>query len=146
MIHYRLAQISDAQELKKLNELFNPSKCMALEEIVEFLQRNGREIVCVAVDGNSLVGFCCGYILKFMCYTFSYGEITEFFVMKEYRQQGIGKQLLMTAEIEFNKHGVKDFYVLTGQQNITAQSLYMSCGFTDALEILFQKNNKNQEL
>ncbi|MCL2702836.1 MAG: GNAT family N-acetyltransferase [Defluviitaleaceae bacterium] len=142
MINYRLAYVSDAQELKKLNELFNPKKCMTLESIESLLQESEQVVVCVATDRNSLVGFSCSYILKFMCYTFLYGEITEFFVMKEYRQQGIGKHLLMFTEDELNKRGVKDFYVLTGQKNIAAQSLYMSCGFADALEILYQKNNK----
>ena len=116
---------------------------MTLEAISEFLQENQRVIVCVAADGSNLVGFCCGYILKFMCFTFLYGEITEFFVMKEYRKQGIGRQLLMFTETEFNKRGVRDFYVLTGQKNIAAQSLYQSCGFADAHEILFQKNHLN---
>ena len=63
MIDFHMAQLSDTPELKKLNDLFNSEGCNTLEAIEESLERNEQEIVCVAVDGNKLVGFCCGQFL-----------------------------------------------------------------------------------
>jgi ribosomal protein S18 acetylase RimI-like enzyme len=140
MINIRLANSSDAPELAKLNTLFNGEGNNTINAIEESINGNGQEIVCVAADGNKLVGFCCGQILKSMCYSYKYAEVTELYVMEEYRRQGIGKQLLSITENELNKHGVKHLYVLTGDKNFIAQTLYRSCGYRDTSEILLDKN------
>jgi hypothetical protein len=82
----QLANNSDAPELKILNDIFNGKGCNTVEEIEESLQKNEQEIVCVAADGNKLVGFCCGQVLKSICYSYKYGEITELFVMEQYNE------------------------------------------------------------
>ena len=56
MFDIRLANSSDAPELKKLNDLFNGDGNNTAEAIEESLKRNGQEIVCVATDGDKLVG------------------------------------------------------------------------------------------
>jgi len=139
MIDYRTANINDALELKKLNDLFNGEGCNTLEDVAESLKHNEREIVCVAADGNDLVGFCCGQIFKSMCYPIYCAEITELFVMDGYRRRGIGKCLLQFTEDILIKRGVKHFHVLTGDKNITAQALYRSRGYADTSEILLDK-------
>ena len=136
----RLAKSSDAPELKILNDLFNGEGCNTVGEIEDSLIRNEQEIICVADDGNKLVGFCCGQVMKSMCYSYKYGEITELYVMEEYRRQGIGKQLLMATENELNKRGVNHLHVLTGNENVAAQTLYSLCGYVKTSEILFDKN------
>ena len=140
MIDFRVAQLADAPELKKLNDLFNGDGCNTLEAIEESLRRNEQEIVCVAADGNKLVGFCCGQFLKSMCYPYSYAEITELYVMDEYRKQGIGRHLLHFVEDILVKREVKHLHVLTGNKNVVAQTLYRSCGYADTSEILLDKN------
>ena len=137
----RLAKSSDAPELKKLNDLFNGEGCNTAEEIENSLKRNEQEIVFVAADENKLVGFCCGQILKSMCYSYNYGEITELYVIEEYRRRGIGRKLLKATENELNKRGVNHLHVLTGNENIIAQTLYRSCGFKKTSEILLDKDN-----
>ena len=64
MIDICLAKSSDSPELKKLNDLFNGDGNNTIEAIEESLKGNGQELVCVAADGDKLVGFCCGQILK----------------------------------------------------------------------------------
>jgi hypothetical protein len=76
---YRLAVPSDASELLKLNDIFNGEKCSNLSNIESSLKNNTQEIVCVAADGETLIGFCCGQIFKSMCYDVSYGEINRAF-------------------------------------------------------------------
>jgi ribosomal protein S18 acetylase RimI-like enzyme len=69
-----------------------------------------------------------------------YGEITELYVMEEYRRQSVGKQLLGITEIILYKKGVKHLHVLTGDKNYIAQTLYHSCRYRDTSEILLDKN------
>ena len=139
MIDYRTAIINDAPELKKLNDLFNGEGCNTLEDIETSLKHNEREIVCVAADGNDLVGFCCSQISKSMCFPIYCAEITELFVMDGYRRQGIGKNLLQFTENILIKRGVKHFHILTGDKNSAAQALYHSCSYADTNEILLDK-------
>lgn len=140
MIDFRMAQLSDAPELKKLNDLFNGDGCNEVEAIEESLKQNENEIVCVAVKGNTLVGFCCSQFLKSMCYPYNYAEITELYVMDEYRRQGVGRQLLQFTEDVLVKREVKHLHVLTGNKNTIAQALYRSYGYADTSEILLDKN------
>jgi len=141
MIQVRLAQFADAPELKRLNDLFNGEDSNTVESIEKSLEENSREIVCVAaeIDGNTnkLVGFCCGQIMKSMCYSILYGDITEFFVMEEYRRHDIGKRLIDLIEIEFDKHGVNHLHHLTGKDNSATRELYRSLGYADTSEISY---------
>jgi len=105
MINYRAASIKDVPELKRLNDLFNGEGCNTLEDIEETLKYNEREIICVAADGNDLVGFCCSQFFRSMCYPINCAEITELFVMDGYRRQGIGKNLLQFTEDILIKRG-----------------------------------------
>ena len=136
----RLAYCSDAAELKELNDLFNGEGNNTVEAIKESLSGNEQEIVYVAAEGSILVGFCCGQIMKSMCYSYKYGEITELYVLEGYRRQGVGRKLLGATENELCRRGVKHFHVLTGDKNIVAQTLYMSCGYVITSEILLDKN------
>jgi ribosomal protein S18 acetylase RimI-like enzyme len=80
-----------------------------------------------------------------MCYSYKFAEITELYVMDEYRRQGIGKQLLGITENELNKRGVNHFHILAGNENTIAQKLYHSCGYGDTSEILLDKNMEDKK-
>ena len=135
MMDIRLADSTDAPELKKLNDLFNGDGNNTVEAIEESINGNGQEIVCVAADGNKLIGFCCAQILKSMCYSYKFAEITELYVIDEYRRRGIGRQLLCITENELSKRGVNHLHILTASNNSIAQTLYRSCGYGDTSEI-----------
>jgi len=138
-ITIRQAQHADAKELHKLNELFNGEGCNSLENIADSLKANTREIIFVAADGESLVGFCCGQIFESMCYPKKYAEITELFVIDRCRRRGIGKQLLSIMEIELMERGVQHFHILTSKDNAAAKALYLSFGFAETSEIILDK-------
>ena len=152
MVQTRLAQISDALELKKLNDLFNGENSAVVETIQKSLIENTQEIVCVAVkssgNASNLVGFCCGQIIKSMCYNILYGDITEFFVIDEYRHQDVGKQLIKQMEIEFDRRGVNHLHHFIGKDNAPVQELFGSLGYTNSSEssygssslIIFEKD------
>ena len=67
-----------------------------------------------------------------MCYVNFYGDITEFFVIEEYRCQGIGKQLIEQLESEFDKRGVNHLHHIIGKDNSPVQELYHSLGYTNS--------------
>ena len=140
MINYRLANVSDAAELKRLNDAFNGDGCSSVEGIAISLKSNTNEIVCVAADGDKLAGFCCGLEISSMCYPNKSGEVTELFVAEEYRRQGIGRRLINEMENELAKRDVVNLCILTGDDNIKAQSLYLSCGYEDAEEMVLEKD------
>jgi len=50
----RLAQVSDAPELLKLNDLFNGEGCNSLSAIKKSLSSNEQEIVCIATAKGML--------------------------------------------------------------------------------------------
>jgi hypothetical protein len=66
-LEIRSAKVTDAPELKKLNDLFNGDEGNTLEGIECSLANNVREIVFVAAAGEALAGYCCGQIQTSMC-------------------------------------------------------------------------------
>jgi len=141
MVEIRLAYLTDAQELQRLTNIFNEGESNTVEGIEESLRKNKQEIVCVAADGDKLVGFCCGQLQISMCYAYDYAVITEFYVSDEYRRQGVGRRLLVTLEAEFNKRGVTHFHIATDDANVAALALYHSCGY-EGTSIMLEKDMK----
>jgi N-acetylglutamate synthase-like GNAT family acetyltransferase len=146
MIKVRLAQDSDARELKKLNDQFNGENSNSVEEIEKSLKENDREIVCVVIediDGSSeIIGFCCGQIVKSMCYSISYGDITEFFVSDDTRWYDISKQLIEVIEKEFKNHGVNHLHHLTGvDDNAKTQELFSSLGYSNSTKSSYKSSS-----
>jgi ribosomal protein S18 acetylase RimI-like enzyme len=135
----RLAQVSDAPGLLKLNDLFNGEGCSSLIAIEESLNSNKQEIVCVASDKDRLVGFCCGQIFKSMCYNVNYGEITELFVWESYRRRGVASKLMTFIEAEFQRQGINHFQLFTGESNESAQLFYRAYGYIESPEMMFRK-------
>jgi len=145
MIDIRIAQASDAQELKKLNDLFNGADSNTAAAIYESLQTNADELVLVAVDGGHLVGFCCGQVCKSLSYSMLYAEVTDLFVLDGYRRRGVGRRLMQLMESALIKRGTVHFHILTRKDNYIAQSLYHSLGFAETSEILLDKSIREPE-
>jgi len=135
----RFAKSSDAVDLHKLNELFNGEGCTNAECIKKFLESDHQEIICVASDNDKIIGFCCGQVITSMCYIEKHGEITELYILENYRRQGIAKRLINFIESEFKKQGVNGIHVLTGDDNTKALCFYRSCGYTDTDEKMLEK-------
>ena len=136
----RLAQVSDANKLKNLNDLFNEVDDTTLNDLETSLRENKDEIIICADIGTALVGICCIPIIKTMCCNWQYGFITEIFVQKEYRNRGIGASLMEFAEKEIAKRGLKKTLLWTGKSNSRAQKLCMSFGYSEITDaIMFIK-------
>ena len=135
---FRLAVPEDAKELCRLNEAFNGPGQNAPEQAAQSLRTNPREIVVVAQDDTRLAGFVCIQLKQSFCYADFQPEITELFVMEEYRRRGVASGLLDFAEeycrANYPLHG---FELLVGLTNTGAQSVYAAAGYraTDTIRM-----------
>ena len=117
--------------LKEVVEEFNGEET-TLESIRESLRNNPQEVVIVAEEDNTLVGFVCVQLKKSFCYEDYMPEITEVYVMPEYRNRGIASNMILFAE-EYcsKKYQLHKYELLTGKKNVVAQTVYGKLGYTD---------------
>lgn len=132
----RTANVNDAEHLRRLNEEFNGEDEIMIESIRESLRNNPQEVVIVAEEDKALVGFVCVQLKKSFCYEDYMPEITEVYVMPEYRKRGIASNMILFAEAYCSKkYPLHKYELLTGKKNVTAQSVYGKLGYTDDGEI-----------
>jgi len=137
---FRLANVIDALELHKLNVLFNGIECNEIEIIKKTLENNNQEIIFVAEDNKRLVGFCCGQLSKSICYKSIHAEITELYVLEEYRKKGIAKNLIKSIEKEFISKGAGNVHILTNRENVIAQNIYKFYQYKETNTIELKKD------
>ena len=138
-IAVRLAVPSDANGLKRLNDMFNGQDANTYEGVLAGLTREDAETVFVARAGDDMVGFLCAQMLKSICYSVFYVEITELFVEEAFRGEGIGRALMHAAEIHFREMGIHDFQLFTGRDNFSAQQFYERMGYRRESDYLYRK-------
>ncbi len=140
-ITYRVAVVSDAEELRRLNDAFNGTGSNTTEGIREALVREDAETVFVAEAEGRLLGFGCGQLLKSICYSVFYAEITEIYVEEAFQKQGIGKGLLCFMEDWYRSKNIHDFQLFTGGENLNAQKFYKRQGYRRSDEIMYRKRD-----
>jgi GNAT superfamily N-acetyltransferase len=140
-LNYRVAYSADAEQLKILNDHFNGENCNTVENICMGLERNDAETVFVAEMEGKLVGFCCGQLLRSICYSVFYAEITELYVEEEYQKQGIGKEIVSFAENWYREQNIHDFQLFTGKENENAQKFYEHIGYRRNNDVLYRKRD-----
>ncbi len=98
------------------------------------LLEQGRGRVKIAIVEGNPIGF--------IFYTWSsnplethkkFGKIYDLFVMKEYRNRGVGTALLKSAIEDLKTHGVEIICVEVLSKNINAISLYEKFGFREKM-------------
>ena len=139
----RVATVNDAEQLRRLNEEFNGEE-RTIERIRESLRDNQQEVVIVDEEDNLLVGFVCVQLKKSFCYDDYMPEITEVYVMPEYRKRGIASNMIFFAEEYCGKrYPLHKYELLTGKKNVTAQAVYKKLGYADDGEIHMVKRRKS---
>ncbi len=135
----REATLTDAAELARLNLLFNGSSDDTVEQLTARLAHSHRiETPILAEYDGRVIGFTALRLLPCVFYAPPYAEITELFVEEGYRQQGIGRALLVYAERLARAAGADELFVATDFENETALNLYRNMGFAD-YDLLLQK-------
>ncbi len=124
------------EELKRFEEYFD------LEESINWLlkqEEKERWRTFVAEDNGNLIGFATGKIGQFHQYKLSkYGEVVNFYIKKEYRHQGIGKQLIEALENWFKEKGCQVARIETWTFNKETIEIYKKLGFKE-ISLMFIK-------
>lgn len=139
----RIAAVSDAEQLCVLNEAFNGKGETTIENIRKSLLNNQQEVVIVDDENDILVGFVCVQLKKSFCYDEYMPEITEVYVNPDYRKRGIASKMITFAEDYCSKnYPLHKYELLTGKENIIAQSVYGKLGYLDEGEIHLTKRTR----
>jgi len=136
----RFAQKEDAQALFNMNHDFNGDTGVSEAHILSSLE-SGREIVVVAEENKTAVGFLCAFVHFSFCYPRPVCEIAEMYVSPPFRRKGAAKGMLhFLSEHIKTVYGADECHLLTGRTNLKAQALYKACGFTEEDEMYMHKD------
>ncbi len=84
-----------------------------------------------------------GYVCLAYCFSFEYGGrdafIDEFFIKKDFRNQGIGQHTLEFLEKESPKLGVHSLHLEVEKHNEAGKKLYFNKGYSDTGRHLLTK-------
>ena len=125
----RRATYTDAVGVYELNNLFNGSGWTTLDIIKKSLEKNTEEIVLVAVDGETYVGFCCCAVIRSVCYAEPYCELTEIYVREDYRRSGIGTALTAGMEAGCKSMGINHFHLAIAFDNNNSRNMSEKLGY-----------------
>lgn len=137
-IRVRLASVTDAEELSRLNQVFNGGDKRPPNRIMESLKVNN-ELIAVAEIMGKVVGFGCAQSFYSFCYEEPQGEITELYVEEAARRRGIAGAIIYCLEEHLRERGVKSVKVLTGNRNDAAIKTYEHCNYVIDDELMLMK-------
>jgi len=121
-ITYRQAHLQDAQVLDQINRLCLPENYPI--DQWKFLLLGHSEFCFVATSSDIIIGYCiCVYEDK-------KGMIASIAVLPEYRNKGVGKNLLVKAMVAFKKdHKLSPLFLHCRVSNDLALKFYKKLGF-----------------
>jgi ribosomal protein S18 acetylase RimI-like enzyme len=126
-----IATIDDAPAIAKLNLLFNE-----VDESAEAIATRMDDPACVetvilAKVADEAVGFALVRVVPSVLYSTPHAELTELYVMEEFRQRGIASDLIAFAEKVAVQKGARNILVQTGDDNEHALALYKKFGYEE---------------
>ncbi len=130
-------QVFWRKQTKPLEEYLAESTRIPVSEEIE-----ARNVIFVAEEDGVIVGLCwCTIVDRGVD---KQGEVVEFYVEKEYRGKGLGKELLTAAKQLFVNEQVEVAFVWTHHDNKEAIKLYKDVGFkeVDQLVMAFVPSSK----
>jgi GNAT superfamily N-acetyltransferase len=132
-ISYRPAKKEDVSKIKILTDgmLKHTGLGVATVEKITQLVVSPRTLVLLALDGEELVGFTCGILHENIFNDVLRVSDIGVFVLKEYRNSDIGKNLIEQLESWAKKHKAQQLWLgqTTGEQVETIAEYYRRLGF-----------------
>lgn len=126
-----IASAEDAPAIAKLNLLFNEVDEPPDAIVVRMSDPACVETVILAKVDDEAVGFALVRVVPSVLYATPHAELTELYVLEEYRQRGIASDLIAFAEQVAAQKGARSILVQTGDDNIPALSLYRKHGYEE---------------
>lgn len=131
MISVRIVTPAEAADLAHLNWLFNDVETPPEVLVRRLADPQQVETALLAwVDGQA-AGFAGLRVTPGLFYAEPHAELTELYVLEEYRRQGVARALIAYAEDLARGRGATGLMVLTGADNEAALALYRALGFED---------------
>lgn len=126
-----LASIHDAPAIATLNRLFNEVDELPEAIAARMSDPNCVETVILAKVDDAAVGFALIRVVPSILYATPHAELTELYVMDDYRQRGIASGLIAFAEQVAAQKGARSILVQTGDDNLSALALYKNLGYQE---------------
>jgi ribosomal protein S18 acetylase RimI-like enzyme len=126
-----LASLVDAPAIAKLNLLFNEVDESAENIAARMSDPNCVETVILAKVADEAVGFALIRVVPSILYASPHAELTELYVMEEFRQRNIASRLVAFAEQVAVQKGARSILVQTGDDNLSALALYKKLGYEE---------------
>ncbi len=134
-----IASIDDAPAIARLNLLFNEVDESAEAIAARMSDPRCVETVILAKVADEAVGFALVRVVPSVLYSTPHAELTELYVMDEYRQRGIASDLIAFAEQVAAEKGAQSILVQTGDDNVPALELYKKHGYAEYDIVLKKK-------
>ena len=126
-----IASTDDSHEIARLNLLFNEATDPAEAIAARMSDPACVETVILAKISRKIVGFALVRVVPCVLYADHHAELTELYVMEEYRKRGIAGELLSFAEKIAIQKGAQSILVQTGDDNLPALTLYKKHGYEE---------------
>jgi GNAT superfamily N-acetyltransferase len=115
--------------VKSLEECLQKSNAIRISREIE-----GKNAIFVADEEGKIVGFCwCIVVDRGVD---KQGEIAEFYIEKDFRSRGIGRDLIAVAKQFFIDEEVDVAFVWTHHGNQAATELYKNAGFKEVTQLV----------
>lgn len=126
-----IANTDDAPAIARLNLLFNE-----VEESPEAIAARMSDPACVeavilAKEAGKTIGFALIRVVPTLLYADLHAELTELYVMQEFRLRGIASELIAFAEKVAVQKGARSILVQTGDDNLPALVFYKKHGYEE---------------
>ncbi len=131
----REAAFSDLRNLAELFDLYRqfyeqePDYELAFQFLSSRFKNSESTILIAESDDLGLVGFCQLYPTFCSLEATPIYSLSDLFVLPDARKLGVGRQLLLAAEVRALADGKARLDLTTAKTNIPAQSLYESLGW-----------------
>mgnify|MGYP001083718926 CR=1 FL=1 len=127
------------KQTKPLEEYLGECSGIPISEEIK-----GKNVIFVAEEDGVIVGLCWCTIVDRGAD--KQGEVAEFYVEREFRGKGIGKELIAAARELFIDEHVEVAFAWTHHGNKPAIELYKSAGFkeVDQVVMAYVPSNKNK--
>ena len=119
-----VATAEDALAISRLNLLFNEVDESAAAIAARMNDPACVETVILAKVADEAVGFALVRVVSSVLYATPHAELTELYVLEEFRQRGIASDLIAFAEQVAVQKGACSILVQTGDDNLPALALY----------------------
>jgi GNAT superfamily N-acetyltransferase len=114
-------------------QCFAPENAIVTAEAMRarLVRAQGIETVFVAEAGAEPAGFTALRLVPYLDQDSPYAEVTQMYVVADYRRRGVGAALIEAAESRAREAGATCVHIMTGLDNSHARAFYAAAGYAE---------------